>query len=153
MSMSDTKLKCPRCKGDLKKIQSKKNQKFYWICQSAEEVCSAIYSDRNGEPLLLTFGEPDPTCPCPDCGQPMRLVQGGQFGDYWSCTAYPACKGTLDVMPDGSMPPPCPEDDEHGPMKIRPGKNGKFLGCRKYPECSATLEMDGSAGKKPGGKK
>ena len=141
---------CPKCRGDLKRIQSKKNHKYYWICQSATEICNSIFLDRDGEPWLLRFGEPDLTCPCPDCGAPMRLVQGGKYGDYYSCTEYPKCKGTLDFAPGGGEPPKCPDDAGHGPMRLRPGREGsKFWGCRKYPECSATRELDGSRGKKP----
>lgn len=136
--------KCPKCHHDLKRIVSEKNGKPYWICQAPTEVCDRIYSERNGELLLLIFGDADPTCPCPDCEAPMRMVKGGQYGDYWSCTAYPKCKGTMDIMADGELPPFCPEDEAHGPMRIRPGKHGKFLGCRKYPECTATFETDGS---------
>lgn len=144
---------CPKChKHDLKRIVSKKNGKPYWICQGPTEVCDAIFSERDGEPLLLTFGDPDPTCPCPECNAPMRIVKGGQYGDYWSCTVYPKCKGALDIMPDGALPPLCPEDEEHGLMRIRPGKEGmRFLGCRRYPECTATLEIDGSPSKKQNG--
>ena len=141
--------KCPKCGDSLKQITSKKNGKHYWICQNAEEICKAIFSDRDGEPLLMQFGEPEQDCPCPDCGSPMRKITGGRYGDYYSCTAYPGCKGTIDIMPSGTLPPLCPEDPDHGPMRIRPGKKGKFLGCRRYPECSATLEMNGKPGKKP----
>lgn len=139
-----TKHQCPKCGNDLKRIYSKKKSKHYWVCIGPEELCDAIYSERNGEPVLLVFGDPDPTCPCPECGAPMRMVKGGQYGDYWSCMAYPKCKGSLDIMPDGELPPPCPEDEDHGPMRIRPDKQGKCLGCRRYPEYTATLEMDGS---------
>ena len=130
--------KCPKCGDALKRIQSKKNQKFYWVCENAEEICKAIYSDRDGEPVLLVFGEPQDDVPCPDCGSPMRKITGGKLP-----------VGTIDIMPTGNLPPLCPEDPEHGPMRIRPGQKGKFLGCRRYPECSATLEMNGKPGKKP----
>ena len=140
---------CPKCGDTLKRIKSKRNQKFYWVCENAEEICNAIYSDRDGAPILLQFGDPESDVPCPDCGSPMRKITGGKYGGYYSCTTYPQCKGTIDIMPTGNLPPLCPEDPDHGPMRIRPGKNGKFLGCRRYPECSATLEMDGKPGKKP----
>ncbi len=136
---------CPKChKHDLKRIVSKKNGKPYWLCQAPTEVCDAIFSERDGGPVLLVFGDPDPTSPCPECNAPMRIVKGGQYGDYWSCTAYPKCKGSIDIMPDGALPPLCPEDEEHGPMRRIKGKKGVFLGCRRYPECTATLEIDGS---------
>lgn len=140
--------KC-KCGTDLKRIQSKKNQKFYWVCQAPEEVCNNIYSDADGRPLIIDRGEPQDDVRCPDCSSPMRLIQGGKYGDYWSCSAYPQCKGTLDVNPSGGPCPECPEDPDHGPMRLRTGKNGQFWSCRKYPGCSATLELDGKPGKKP----
>ncbi len=139
--------KCPKCQADLKRIVSKKGGRGYWLCQGPTEACGGIYSGRCGEPLPLVFGEPGPTCPCPDCGAPMRLVKGGRYGDYWSCTAYPTCKGSLDIRPDGALPSLCPGGEAHVPMRIRPGKSGKFLGCRKYPRGAATLELDGSPSK------
>jgi four helix bundle suffix protein len=33
---------------------------------------------------------------CPQCGQPMRL-RNGRNGNFWGCTAYPTCRGTLEV--------------------------------------------------------
>ena len=32
---------------------------------------------------------------CPDCGSPMKS-RTGQYGTFWGCTKYPACKGTRD---------------------------------------------------------
>jgi len=32
-----------------------------------------------------------PTCPV--CGSPMRR-RSGKFGEFWSCTQFPKCKGT-----------------------------------------------------------
>ncbi|MBR3621915.1 MAG: DNA topoisomerase III [Selenomonadaceae bacterium] len=40
--------KCPKCDKPLKKIRSKKNQKFYWICE--DKNCQVIFSDKNGKP-------------------------------------------------------------------------------------------------------
>lgn len=35
---------------------------------------------------------------CPQCGQPMRL-RNGKNGTFLGCTAYPTCKGSLEVNP------------------------------------------------------
>jgi four helix bundle suffix protein len=35
----------------------------------------------------------EPAPQCPQCGQPMRRRKSAQ-GDFWGCSAYPACKGT-----------------------------------------------------------
>ncbi len=37
---------------------------------------------------------PDPTFPiCPDCDGPMRFKKG-KYGDFWSCSRFPTCRGT-----------------------------------------------------------
>ncbi len=35
-----------------------------------------------------------PTCPM--CSAPMRL-RAGKYGEFWSCSLYPDCKGTRKV--------------------------------------------------------
>lgn len=40
--------KCPKCGKALKKIKSKKNGKYYWVCQDRD--CNTIFSDKNGKP-------------------------------------------------------------------------------------------------------
>lgn len=43
------------------------------------------------------------TPPCPDCGKPMSrrtAKKGPNTGkDFWGCTGYPDCKGTLEITP------------------------------------------------------
>ena len=134
--------KCPNCGDTLKCVTSKKNNKSYWICQGAEDKCGKIFSDKNGEPVLLMFGEPADDMPCPLCAAPMRLIKGGKSGDFWSCTKYPDCRGTADVLPPGIEAPVCPVDDEHGVMRLRTGKRGKFWSCSHYPDCTATSEVE-----------
>jgi hypothetical protein len=34
-----------------------------------------------------------PTPACPTCGGPMRLKKG-QYGEFWGCAGFPACRGT-----------------------------------------------------------
>lgn len=137
--------KCPGCGDTLKRIFSKKKQKHYWVCQNGTDKCGAFYSDADGAPVLkhVTRGEPQVDVPCPDCQSPMRLISGGKNGDFYSCSRYPECKSTVDVDELGNMPPMCPTDDEHGPMRRVKGSNGPFYGCRRYPECTATLELSG----------
>lgn len=146
MSAQMKTYRCPQCRADLKRIVSTKDPKPYWLCIGPTEACGGIVSARDGAPLLLR-GDPNPTCPCPDCGASMRLTQGGRYGDYWSYTAYPQCWGTIEAMPDGELPPPCPGDEEYGFMRIRSRKEGKGLGCRRYPDCTTLLERDGTPSK------
>ncbi|MHB8549268.1 MAG: topoisomerase DNA-binding C4 zinc finger domain-containing protein [Thermoplasmataceae archaeon] len=148
--MSESK-KCPACGEDLKRIFSKKKQKHYWTCMNGTDKCGAFYNDRDGTPVLthVTHGEPQDDVPCPNCQSPMKLISGSSGGNFFSCSRYPDCRETVDVDGHGHLPPLCPEDDDHGPMKQKKGANGLFFGCRRYPECRATLELDGKPGKKP----
>lgn len=157
----DTIHQCPRCTWPLERVFSKKKERYYWFCSQPQEAsgadtCSAIYSeDAEGNPILkhLQKGVPDARVKCPECGAPMSLIKGGKFGDFWGCSKREetGCKGSVDV-PDATdpykLPPLCPTDKSHGPMRVRSGKNGKFWGCRRYPECTQTLEI---AGQKKGG--
>ena len=144
MSTETEKPTCPKCGTDLKRIFSKKKQKFFWMCMGATETCGAFYPDADGKPVLrcIKKGEPEADMPCPSCGSPMRKIVSGGSGDFYSCSKYPKCKGTIDIAPDGSLPPSCPEDATHGPMRlIRKGRNGPFWGCRVYPECKGTRKF------------
>lgn len=38
---------------------------------------------------------------CPVCGAPMRL-RSGQRAPFWGCTAYPTCRGTREIEPNGN---------------------------------------------------
>lgn len=132
---------CPNCGDALKKIWSNRRQKNYFACQAAAEACGKFYSEKNGAPVKpVSKSEPDPGVPCVDCGAPMQKVVGAAHGDFYSCSKYPECKATVDLI-DGAFPPPCPNDPEHGPMRRRAGKNGPFLSCRRYPQCDATQEL------------
>jgi len=44
--------KCPTCGKPLKRIQSHKNGKFYWVC--SDRRCKTIFNDKNGKPDFIT---------------------------------------------------------------------------------------------------
>lgn len=139
--MTDTK--CFGCGGDLKRIYSKKKDKHYWVCES--QTCGKFFGDDNGTPVPTpTRSEPDPNIHCPSCGAPMRLI-AGKNGKFYSCSAYPTCKTSFDIAPDGGRSPVCPIDSGHGPMRLMRGKNGQFWGCRQYPDCGETLQVQAGA--------
>lgn len=59
---------------------------------------------------------------CPKCGKEMRK-RSGKKGDFWGCTGYPDCRGTIDVGDEHNSPAPTPapnplpkEDDEEDPF-------------------------------------
>jgi len=82
--------KCPTCGKPMKKIKSKKNGKFYWVCSDRE--CKTIFSDKNGKPDMTSSRnastKPDPNAPkCPTCGKPMRRIQSRKNNNfYWVCS-------------------------------------------------------------------
>ena len=48
----------------------------------------AIIKTRDG-----TEGIEETVPTCPMCGSPMRR-RSGKFGEFWSCTQFPKCRGT-----------------------------------------------------------
>jgi DNA topoisomerase I len=82
---------------------------------------------------------------CPICTQPM-LIRESRFGKYLSCTAFPKCKGKIQLTPEGKKIVPektgemcdiCGKE-----MVIRTGRKGRFLACSGYPSCKNTFSLD-----------
>jgi DNA topoisomerase-1 len=59
-------------------------------------------------------------------------IRSGRFGEFLSCTGYPACKNARPV-PLGVACPKCGGDI----IEVRSKKKGarSFYGCAKYPDC------------------
>jgi DNA topoisomerase-1 len=80
---------------------------------------------------------------CSECGSKM-LKRWSKNGWFLGCSAYPKCKTTLDLGPDGEGTTPIPvrltdyKCDKCGkPMIIKTGRYGEFLSCTGYPECKS----------------
>jgi len=78
---------------------------------------------------------------CPDCGSKM-LKRWSKNGWFLGCSAYPKCKVTQDLGPDGEGTTPLPVrltdykcDKCAKPMIIKTGRYGEFLSCTGYPGC------------------
>jgi DNA topoisomerase-1 len=78
---------------------------------------------------------------CAECGSKM-LKRWSRNGWFLGCSAYPKCKNTLDLGPDGEGTTPIPvritdyKCDKCGkPMAIKTGRYGEFLSCTGYPQC------------------
>jgi DNA topoisomerase-1 len=82
---------------------------------------------------------------CPVCGQPM-LIRESRFGKYLSCSAFPKCKGKIQLGADGQKIVPEKTDEVCDicgkPMVIRTGRKGRFLACSGYPACKNTFSLD-----------
>lgn len=60
------------------------------------------------------------------------VLKHGRTGEFYSCTAYPACRRTAPVRLDL----PCPRC--RAPLVVRVAKKSgkKFTGCSSWPTCS-----------------
>ncbi len=48
--------------------------------------------------------QPDPNAPhCPKC-QAIMTTRHGKDGDFWGCTKYPTCRGTMPIVAPGADP-------------------------------------------------
>lgn len=70
----------------------------------------------------------------------MRKITGS-YGEFWGCTGYPVCRGTVNI-PDPNAPL-CPDCDE--PMVKRTSDRGDFWGCSNFPTCNGIRNMAGEA--------
>jgi DNA topoisomerase-1 len=83
---------------------------------------------------------------CDQCGKPM-VIRWGRKGFFLACSAYPACRNTLDFTRnehgDLVVREAVAETDEKcptcgSPMVLREGRYGAFYACSRYPECKTT---------------
>jgi DNA topoisomerase-1 len=80
---------------------------------------------------------------CDKCDKPM-VIKSGRFGEFLSCTGYPACKNAKPI-PLGVACPKCGGDI----IEIRSKKKGgrTFYGCSKYSD--ETVKCDFKLWAKP----
>jgi DNA topoisomerase-1 len=143
-----TDLVCEKC-GKPLVIKWGKNGRFlactnYPACKNTKN----FKQDENGEILPE---EKTTDIPCPLCGKPM-LSRQGRFGKFLGCSAFPECKHTINLAPDGT-PATIPAEgttpasicEKCGkPMALKRGRFGTFLGCTGYPECKNIVKTNAS---------
>jgi len=103
-----------------------------------EAELAAAKDDAKPEPATVEVR-------CPRCTKPM-VAKTGRTGEFLSCSAYPACRGTRSFRrgPKGEIlleeevlsDEKCP--DCGSPMAVKGGRTGRFLGCTRYPACRGT---------------
>lgn len=140
--------KCKECNSStIVRIKSKKNGKFYWICQSDE--CKALFEDTKGKAgKVLNKHKPveqgSISYDCLECSKEKLVRREGQYGFYWNC---PACKTNfkdVDMKPVKTVKREvnknfkCP-DCSDGYLQERNGKS-KFWGCSGFPKCRTTKQ-------------
>lgn len=77
---------------------------------------------------------------CDKCGNPM-VIKLGRNGRFYACSAYPACKNTIDFGGEEASAAVMVDiicDKCGRPMVVKEGPFGRFLACTGYPECKAT---------------
>lgn len=108
-----------------------------------------------GDHLKIEPVDGEPLEACPNCGNGVLQLRGGEYGAFHGCSRFPACdyKRTADQaeghrarpagrtsrLPDsvttGDQCPVC----RRGLIQQKNGRNGPFLGCSRYREgCRAT---------------
>ncbi len=121
---------CEEC-GSPMKLRTGRNASAFLGC-TAYPVC------RNTVPVKVAGGkaEAKPDIPtgekCPNCDHAL-VTRHGRFGDYVSCSNYPACrfKPPKPVTLTGVKCPKC----QAGDVLVRRGRFGPFYGCSNYPAC------------------
>jgi hypothetical protein len=68
--------------------------RWIWVCECGRAFTENSDGSISGLPLR---GDVDPRVTCPDCRAPMVLVCGSRNGNFYSCSRYPACRGTRPV--------------------------------------------------------
>jgi restriction system protein len=71
----------------------------------SEQLASARLAERSRQRTGHAETIPD----CPDCGKPMalRTARSGKHAgsQFWGCTGYPECRGTVPLDGQGAVPP------------------------------------------------
>lgn len=98
--------------------------------------------------------------PCPQCGNGVLQLRGGQFGAFFGCSRFPSCdfkrkatrehgQGARPVGRATRLPATAKVGDQcpacrRGVIQQKNGRNGPFLGCSRYREgCRATGNVAG----------
>lgn len=154
---------CNKCNAGLKRIKSKKNQKFFWIHSQKQENCNSLYTDNRGKPGdiidLTPVDQGTEKFFCNECNSDL-IKRKGQYGFFWSCGNYKKCSSK--PLPDNDGKPgkrvekiiekiiektdyKCPSCDV-GYLTKKPysrnGKNFVFWGCNNWPKCDFSLFDD-----------
>lgn len=137
---------CVSCNDGSKMLRKVSNQNVFLGCENWPK-CGHTFSIGEGGEIVVK--EEETGVGCPDCGNKLNK-KNGKFGEFWSCSAYPACnwRGKMDSAgfpaKNGKVQTTdqkCPECKKNMLVK-RAGKFGDFLGCQGYPTCTFTAQLD-----------
>ncbi|MBI4913323.1 MAG: type I DNA topoisomerase [Acidobacteria bacterium] len=134
--------KCPKC-GDRKKgagtlLKRIGRNGLFLGCTNYTAEKDADKCDYTAD--LEKMEEPEDAPECPLCGATPMALRKGQWGPFWACTNYPACKGIRKADPKGIPIPADVPTGENCPtcgkaFVKRHGRYGEFVCCVDYPAC------------------
>lgn len=134
--------KCPKC-GDRKKnpgtlLKRIGRNGLFFGCTNYSAENEKDQCDYTAD--LEKLEEPEDAPECPLCGATPMNLRKGQWGPFWACPNYPACKGIVKADPKGIPVPAdvpldekCPTCGKH--FVKRHGRYGEFVCCVDYPTC------------------
>ncbi len=134
--------KCPKC-GDRKKhpgtlLKRIGRNGLFLGCTNYSAENEKDQCDYTSD--LEKLEEPEDAPECPLCGATPMNLRKGQWGPFWACPNYPACKGIVKADPKGIPVPAdvpldekCPTCGKH--FVKRHGRYGEFVCCVDYPTC------------------
>ncbi len=133
----DTDIDCPQCGNKLQKIWGKK--KYFYGCSHYPECgyttpMEALEFNKDDYEPNFDWDQK-----CPKCSLEMTL-RFGKFGPFLGCSAYPECRGIVNIPKKGDLPleemPSCPALGCDGKLSPRRSRFGKiFFSCTNYPDC------------------
>jgi len=108
----------------------------YPECRHIESADGEKQSGGATQDLPETKGE------CPRCGEGELQLRQSKKGPFYGCSAYPSCKFTQPVAPEG-VPEnlgECPVCG-NGELVLKQGRDNLFYSCTTYPACKHTAKV------------
>ena len=127
------------------------------------EVVQTVYDAILKEAAQVKKDAADPNRPkyaevttgekCTVCNEGEIVKRHGKFGDFYSCTKYPTCRGIFVQKEDGTFAvkekkvvvetgETC-QKCKKGKIIVRNGKFGEFFACGNFPACKTIYTKDG----------
>lgn len=100
-------------------------------CSGYPECKNAKPIEGDGDDELAPLQEKYKDLKCTDCGAPMA-VKRSRFGVFLSCSTYPKCKKTQNIVKSSGVK--CPSCG-NGELVEKRWRFGMFWGCASYPAC------------------
>jgi DNA helicase-4 len=135
--------------------RARKQVRFYTTLDQPSQFLVELV--KNGH-LTIEPVDGEPLEACPQCGNGVLQLRNGQFGEFYSCSRFPACDYKRKVglgegqqaratgravrlpvaVKSGDQCPAC----KQGVIQHKNGRNGPFLGCSRYQAgCKATRSL------------